>query len=93
MILPTEPAVSSCLPLVVAVLFSQSPILASPAGWSRLAANAQTCKHKQISKSVSDKAETAETLQHTVLEATVLTGKDFSAFTLLYYFTKYYDRL
>ena len=41
-ILPAEPAVSSCLPLVVAVLFFQSPILASPAGWSRLAANTKT---------------------------------------------------
>lgn len=42
--LPTEPTVSSCLLLVAVVLFSQSPILASPAGWSRLAANAKTNK-------------------------------------------------
>lgn len=48
-ILPAEPAVSSCLPLVVAVLFFQSPILASPAGWSRLAANTKTHKNKWAS--------------------------------------------
>lgn len=45
MILPAEPAVSSCLPLVVVALFSQSPALAFLAGWSRLATNIQT--HKQ----------------------------------------------
>lgn len=49
-ILPAEPAVSSCLLLVVVVLFFQSPILASPAGWSRLAANTQTSTHKQMGK-------------------------------------------
>lgn len=38
---PAEPAVSSCLPPVATIVFSQSPTLASPAGWSRLAADAQ----------------------------------------------------
>lgn len=48
-ILPTEQAVSSCLPLVVAVLFSQSPIPASPAGWSRLEATVHTHANKWAS--------------------------------------------
>lgn len=47
-ILPAEPAVSSCLPPVAAASFSQSPILAFPAGWSGLAASTQT--HKQTDK-------------------------------------------
>lgn len=47
-ILPAEPAVSSCLPLVVTVLFFQSPTLAFPAGWSRLAAIAHTHTHKNV---------------------------------------------
>lgn len=38
------PAVSSCLLLVAVVLFSQSPILASPAGWSTPAATGHTEK-------------------------------------------------
>lgn len=38
---PAEPVVSSCLPPVAIILFFQSPTLASPAGWSRLAADAQ----------------------------------------------------
>lgn len=45
-ILPAGPAVSFCPPLVAAVLFSQSLIQASRAGWSRLAAKLQT--HRDV---------------------------------------------
>lgn len=49
-ILPAEPAVFSCLPPVVEVSFSQSPVQASPVEWSRPAANTQTNKHEQMNK-------------------------------------------
>lgn len=46
-ILPTEPAVSSCPPLAAIVLFSQSPILASRAGWLGPATDEQTPQNEQ----------------------------------------------